>query len=140
VSLERLTYPQAVPARFGRLPVVNEVSARRPVNRANHGGGAIRRGWSAVILAIILGLIGIVLTIGGVWVLALGGSPYYCGSRPARLSLVVVPGPDSRRLGLHWPVHPDQQDGREYLVIFAGGDHFMETPMGDSVIAYAPPR
>jgi quinoprotein glucose dehydrogenase len=33
-----------------------------------------------------------------------------------------------------------QQDGREYLAIFAGGHHFMETPMGDSVIAYALPR
>ena len=33
-----------------------------------------------------------------------------------------------------------QQDGREYVVIFAGGHHFMETPMGDSVIAYALPK
>jgi quinoprotein glucose dehydrogenase len=33
-----------------------------------------------------------------------------------------------------------QQGDREYLVIFAGGHHFMETPMGDSVIAYALPR
>lgn len=33
-----------------------------------------------------------------------------------------------------------QQDGREYLAIFAGGHHFMETPMGDSVVAYALPR
>ena len=33
-----------------------------------------------------------------------------------------------------------QQDGREYLVIFAGGHHFMETPEGDSVIAYALPK
>ena len=33
-----------------------------------------------------------------------------------------------------------QQDGREFLVIFAGGHHFMETPMGDSVIAYALPK
>ena len=34
-----------------------------------------------------------------------------------------------------------QQGGREYLVIFAGGHHFMETPAGDSVVAYAlPPR
>ena len=32
-----------------------------------------------------------------------------------------------------------QQNGREYLVIFAGGHHFMETPMGDSLIAYALP-
>jgi quinoprotein glucose dehydrogenase len=32
-----------------------------------------------------------------------------------------------------------QQNGREYLVIFAGGHHFMETPEGDSVIAYALP-
>ena len=29
--------------------------------------------------------------------------------------------------------------GREYLVIFAGGHHFMETPAGDNVIAYALP-
>jgi quinoprotein glucose dehydrogenase len=33
-----------------------------------------------------------------------------------------------------------QQDGREYLVIFAGGHHFMETPAGDSVVAYALPK
>jgi quinoprotein glucose dehydrogenase len=32
-----------------------------------------------------------------------------------------------------------EQDGREYLVMFAGGHHFMETPEGDSVIAYALP-
>ncbi|HVU30610.1 MAG TPA: membrane-bound PQQ-dependent dehydrogenase, glucose/quinate/shikimate family [Sphingomicrobium sp.] len=32
-----------------------------------------------------------------------------------------------------------EQNGREYLVIFAGGHHFMETPMGDSLIAYALP-
>ena len=31
------------------------------------------------------------------------------------------------------------QNGREYLVMFAGGHHFMETPMGDSLIAYALP-
>ena len=30
-------------------------------------------------------------------------------------------------------------DGREYLVIVAGGHHFMETPAGDDVIAYALP-
>lgn len=29
--------------------------------------------------------------------------------------------------------------GREYLVIMAGGHHFMETPAGDAVIAYALP-
>jgi quinoprotein glucose dehydrogenase len=33
-----------------------------------------------------------------------------------------------------------QQDGREYVAIFAGGHHFMETPAGDSVIAYALPK
>jgi quinoprotein glucose dehydrogenase len=30
-----------------------------------------------------------------------------------------------------------EEDGREYLVIMAGGHHFMETPEGDYVIAYA---
>ena len=33
-----------------------------------------------------------------------------------------------------------EADGREYLVIMAGGHHFMETPVGDYVIAYALPR
>jgi quinoprotein glucose dehydrogenase len=32
-------------------------------------------------------------------------------------------------------------NGRQYLVIMAGGHHFMETPVGDQVIAYAlPPK
>jgi quinoprotein glucose dehydrogenase len=33
-----------------------------------------------------------------------------------------------------------EQDGRQYLVIMAGGHHFMETPAGDYVIAYALPE
>ena len=33
-----------------------------------------------------------------------------------------------------------QQGGREYLVIYASGHHFMHTPKGDSVIAYALPQ
>ncbi|HYC97607.1 membrane-bound PQQ-dependent dehydrogenase, glucose/quinate/shikimate family [Brevundimonas sp.] len=33
-----------------------------------------------------------------------------------------------------------EQDGRQYLVIMAGGHHFMETPAGDHVIAYALPE
>ena len=31
-----------------------------------------------------------------------------------------------------------EQDGKEYLVIMAGGHHFMMTPPGDSLIARAP--
>ncbi|WP_149196125.1 membrane-bound PQQ-dependent dehydrogenase, glucose/quinate/shikimate family [Luteimonas suaedae] len=31
-------------------------------------------------------------------------------------------------------------DGRQYLVIMTGGHHFMETPAGDQVIAYAIPQ
>ena len=31
-------------------------------------------------------------------------------------------------------------DGRQYLVIMAGGHHFMETPIGDELIAYALPQ
>lgn len=31
-------------------------------------------------------------------------------------------------------------DGRQYVVIMVGGHHFMETPIGDEVIAYALPR
>src|SRR5690348_6290373 len=37
----------------------------------------MRGGWAATILALVMALIGIVLTIGGIWLLALGGSPYY---------------------------------------------------------------
>lgn len=33
-----------------------------------------------------------------------------------------------------------EQDGRQYLVIMAGGHHFMETPKGDYLIAYALPE
>lgn len=33
-----------------------------------------------------------------------------------------------------------EASGRQYLVIMAGGHHFMETPVGDDVIAYALPR
>ncbi|WAP68219.1 outer membrane protein assembly factor BamB family protein [Jiella pelagia] len=33
-----------------------------------------------------------------------------------------------------------EQDGRQYLVIQAGGHHFMETPVGDFYIAYALPE
>lgn len=33
-----------------------------------------------------------------------------------------------------------EADGRQYLVIMAGGHHFMETPVGDYVIAYALPK
>ena len=33
-----------------------------------------------------------------------------------------------------------EANGREYLVIMAGGHHFMETPIGDALVAYALPR
>jgi quinoprotein glucose dehydrogenase len=33
-----------------------------------------------------------------------------------------------------------EADGRQFLAIVAGGHHFMETPIGDDVIAYALPR
>jgi glucose dehydrogenase len=32
-----------------------------------------------------------------------------------------------------------EQDGKEYLAIMAGGHHFMMTPPGDALIAYALP-
>ena len=32
-----------------------------------------------------------------------------------------------------------EQDGKEYLLIMAGGHHFMMTPPGDALIAYALP-
>ena len=37
----------------------------------------MRGGWAAIILAFVMALIGIVLTVGGAWLLILGGSPYY---------------------------------------------------------------
>ena len=33
-----------------------------------------------------------------------------------------------------------EANGRQYVVIMAGGHHFMETPVGDELIAYALPR
>ena len=32
-----------------------------------------------------------------------------------------------------------EQNGRQYLAIMAGGHHFMETPIGDALVAYALP-
>ncbi|HLO19816.1 MAG TPA: membrane-bound PQQ-dependent dehydrogenase, glucose/quinate/shikimate family, partial [Sphingomicrobium sp.] len=37
----------------------------------------MRGGWAATILAIVMAIIGIVLTIGGAWLAVLGGSLYY---------------------------------------------------------------
>ena len=37
----------------------------------------MRRSWAAMILAFVMALIGIVLTVGGAWLVSLGGSPYY---------------------------------------------------------------
>src|ERR1044072_3703842 len=37
----------------------------------------MRSSWAAILLALVLALIGIILTGGGGWLLALGGSPYY---------------------------------------------------------------
>lgn len=36
-----------------------------------------RGGWAALVLGIVLGLIGLVLAAGGIWLVSLGGSPYY---------------------------------------------------------------
>lgn len=33
-----------------------------------------------------------------------------------------------------------EADGRQYLAIFAGGHHFMETPIGDTLLAFALPE
>jgi quinoprotein glucose dehydrogenase len=32
-----------------------------------------------------------------------------------------------------------EQNGKEYLVIMAGGHHFMKTPQSDALVAYALP-
>mgnify|MGYP001597293044 FL=1 len=32
-----------------------------------------------------------------------------------------------------------EQNGRQYVVLMAGGHHFMKTPIGDQVIAWALP-
>ncbi len=33
-----------------------------------------------------------------------------------------------------------EHNGRQYVLIMAGGHHFMETPLGDDLIAYALPQ
>ena len=37
----------------------------------------MKAGWAAAILAIVMAIIGLVLTVGGAWLVALGGSIYY---------------------------------------------------------------
>src|SRR5690349_22613140 len=44
---------------------------------ATPGRTIMRAGWAATLLSFVMALIGIVLTVGGVWLVGLGGSPYY---------------------------------------------------------------
>ncbi len=46
----------------------------------------MKAGWAAIALAFVMAIIGIVLTVGGIWLAALGGSPYYLIAGVAMLS------------------------------------------------------
>ena len=84
----------------------------------------MKRSWPATILAFVMALIGIVLTIGGAWLLILGGSPYYLIAGLALLAsgLVPVPRPFARRLDLHRPVHPERHLGLRRIARQCLGD------------------
>ena len=73
----------------------------------------MRGGWAATILAIVMAIIGIVLTIGGAWLVALGGSLLlsHRRRRDAGVGLVPVPWPAARRVDLCRAVHPDSDLG-----------------------------
>src|SRR5437763_6807078 len=59
-----------------RVPVLpRRVTAGRVDQPARES--AMKRSWAATILAFVMALIGIILTLGGAWLLLLGGSPYY---------------------------------------------------------------
>ena len=45
--------------------------------RGRQGRRSMKRSISATILALVMGVIGIILAVGGAWLTALGGSPYY---------------------------------------------------------------
>ena len=55
----------------------------------------------------------------GVWLAVLGGS-LSGGGQATRITYEAA--------------------GRQYLVIMAGGHHFMETPVGDALVAYSLPQ
>ena len=67
----------------------------------------------ATILAFVMALIGIVLTIGGAWLLILGGSLYYliAGALMLASALVPVQGTAARRLDLCRPVRAERDVG-----------------------------
>ena len=73
----------------------------------------MKRSWSAIFLAIVMALIGLILTVGGAWLLGLGGSPYYliAGVLMLTSGLVPVSRPTARRLDLHRPVRPQRDLG-----------------------------
>jgi len=49
----------------------------------------------------------------------------------------VKADPEHKEIQVGWPEF--LPDGRQYLVIMAGGHHFMETPISDALVAYALP-
>ena len=81
-----------------------------PVNASRREGRSpMRGGWAATILAIIMAIIGIVLMIGGTWLVALGGSPYYLIAGVALLvsAWLLFRGRLARRMDLYRAFHPD---------------------------------
>ena len=73
----------------------------------------MRAGWAATLLALLMALIGIVLGIGGAWLLILGGSIYYliAGIGLLRFGMVSLPRTAARRLDLHRLVRPQRHLG-----------------------------
>lgn len=116
----------------------------------------------AIFLSIFLALLGVLLIVGGGWLIGLGGAWYYL---LAGLGFVVTAGgvafhsgtldyyvrafdvTDGRELwrdrlpagGQATPMTYQGADGRQYLVVVAGGHGSTGTKAGDSIIAYALP-
>lgn len=78
------------------------------------------------LLAIVLSLIGLVFTAGGL-------------IRAIDMQTDETLWSDVLPAGGQATPMTYEANGRQYLVIMAGGHHFMETPIGDALAAYALP-
>lgn len=100
----------------------------------------------AAIVGAILALAGLVLAVGGVWLTNHGGSPFYpiAGATDNLIRAIDMRTDrtlwqDTLPAGGQATPSAYAVNGKQFLVIMAGGHHVMEIQIGDALVTYALP-